>query len=266
MGAATEAVEGTRRAGRGWPLVMAFVRVPLMVLGALVVWGLLAASGQADGFLLPLGTSVAMNLVNLVCLVLLGLLLRREGRRLRDLLGFDRARLGRDLAWGLCWLVVLDTVYVVGFLVPLLVVGGPAGIADGSVFEHAFVGAWADMPGNAFGPVTLALLAVWMMVFPFLNAPVEEMQYRAYVQPRLHAATGRGWLAVAVPTVGFGLQHVLFAPSTLGAVAYFGAFVVWGAGAGLIYMRQGRLVPLVFAHLLTNFPVAFVALGFLFWS
>lgn len=265
MSAATEATTATRPSGWGWPLVMAFVRIPLMLLGAFVVWAVLAASGQQEAFFLPLGTTLAMNAVNLVCLGLLSGLLRREGKRLRDVLGFDRARLGRDLVWGLCWLVVLNTVYVVGFLAPLFVVGGGAGIADGSVFEQAFVGSWADTNGAAFGSATLALFAVWMVAFPFLNAPVEELQYRGYAQPRLHAATGRAWTAVAVPSVGFGLQHALFAPSALGMWAYIGAFLVWGAGAGLIYLRQERLMPLVLAHLITNLPVTLLALGFL-WT
>lgn len=254
------------RRGWGWPVVMAFVRTPLILFGAVVVWGVLATSGQAEGFLLPLGTSLAMNLVNLVSLVLLARLVRREGRRLRDLVGFSRARAGRDVAWGLCWLAVLNSVYAVGFFLPLLVVGGMSGVADGSVFERAFVGAWDDVPADAFGSATSVLMALWMLVFPFLNAPVEELQYRAYVQPRLHAVTGRAWIAIAVPSVGFGLQHVLFAPSVLGAVAYFGAFTIWGAGAGLIYLRQKRLLPLVIAHLITNFSVALVPLGFLVWQ
>ncbi|QBI18148.1 CPBP family intramembrane metalloprotease [Egibacter rhizosphaerae] len=265
MAEGTSARIRTPGATVGWPVVMAFVRLPLMLLGAALVWGLLAASGQADGFHLPLGASLAMNLVNIVCLLLLVHLLRREQARLRDLLGFDRARIGRDLAWGLCWFVVLYAAFAIGFLAPLLLAGGPSGIADGSVFEEAFVGVWAEMESTAFGPFTLGLFTVWMAVFPFLNAPVEELQYRAYVQPRLHAATGRAWLAVAVPSIGFGLQHLLFAPSALGAVAYASAFLLWGGGAGLIYLRQRRLMPLVLAHLITNIPVTFVALAFLFW-
>lgn len=255
--------EATRRAPWAWPLAMSFLRIPLMLLGALLVWGLLAASGQARWFWLPLGTSVAMNFVNLVCLGLLARLLRREGTRLRDVLGFDRTRLGRDLLWGVCWLVVLNGAYIVALMVPLLIVSGPAGFADGSVFQQAFVGGWDDLPGDAFGPVTMALLSLWMLAFPFLNAPVEELQYRGYAQPRLHAATGRAWVGVSVPAIGFGLQHVLFAPSWLGVVAYTGAFMVWGAGAGLIYLRQARLMPLVLAHFVTNLPVMFVAVAFL---
>lgn len=266
MSAAAKTSIRTPGASLAWPLAMAFVRLPLILLGALLVWGALAVSGHEEQFLWPLGAALAMNFVNLLCMVLLVKLLHREGKRLGDLLDFDRSRLRRDFAWGLCWVVVLNTAYLIGLFVPLLIVGGIDGIADGTVFEQAFVGAWASTEGNGFGPVILALFAGWMLVFPFLNAPVEELQYRAYVQPRLHTATGSAWIAVAVPSVGFALQHAPMAPSMLGMIAYIGMFLVWGVGASLIYLRQKRLMPLVFTHLITNLPVTFLALGFLFWS
>lgn len=266
MGDRVEMQFGSRRAGWIWPAVMALVRTPLIVLSAGLVWVVLVVAGQREAFAWPIATALSMNLVNVASVLLLARLLRREGRRLSDLLGPVRGRLARDIGWGLCWMLMLNSVYLFGLFIPLLIAGGPAGITDGSVFEEAFVGGMADADGDGLAPTAMVFMAIWMLAFPFLNAPVEELHYRGYVQPRLHAATGRVWIAVAVSSIGFGVQHVPMAPSTLGRVTYFCMFAIWGAGAGLIYLRQQRLMPLIIAHLITNLPVAGIAIGFLVWS
>ena len=91
----------------GTALFVSFVRLPLLALGALGTLGLLALAGKPVAF--PPAPDLASRyfiIVNAVCLALLRAIVRREGRRLRDLLGFDPARLPRDVAWGLLWVAV----------------------------------------------------------------------------------------------------------------------------------------------------------------
>src|SRR5690606_41594577 len=51
-----------------------------------------------------------------------------------------------------------------------------------------------------------------------------------------------------------------------GMLVYGVAFLAWGLGAGLIYLRRRRLMPLVMAHLYTNamfsvLPLVYVLTG-----
>lgn len=234
----------------GTALFVSFVRLPLLALGALGTLTLLALAGKPVAFPpAPDLASLYFIIVNAVYLALLRAIVRREGRRLRDLLGFDPARLPRDVAWGLLWVAVLYLPFVAAVIGTMaLLYGGDLCTSFERVFAPAPESAVAFPRG-----VTLALALAIAILFPLLNAPTEELYYRGYAQPALTAATGKRWLGILVPTLGFSLQHLLLAPTVPGMVVYAVAFFVWGLGAALIYARQRRLLPLVVAHFCTNF-------------
>jgi membrane protease YdiL (CAAX protease family) len=197
------------------------------------------------------------TIVNLVCLVLLLRLTRREGVRLTDMLGFRRERLLRDLGLGLLLSFGLGLLFVCGVLLGGLVLYGTDLFAR---FETVFVG---DADFSLVPPAWLAL--VTGLVFPVVNASVEELHYRGYVQPRLVAAWGV-WTGIAVTILGFALQHIAFAATIAGAFVYVVAYLFWGAGAGVFAHRNRRLAPLVLAHLVTNLSFAIIPLVVLFAS
>jgi membrane protease YdiL (CAAX protease family) len=229
---------------------VAFIRLPLLALGALGTLGLIALTGQPVGFPpAPDLASLYFIVVNAICLLLLRAIVRREGRRLRDLLGFDPARLLKDMDWGLLWVAVLYLPFVAAVLGAMALLYGGDLFAN---FERVFAPAAGSVVAFPRG-ITLALALATAIVFPLLNAPTEELYYRGYAQPALTAATGRGWVGVLVPTLGFSLQHLLLAPTVPGMLVYAVAFFVWGLGAALIYARQRRLMPLIVAHFCTNF-------------
>src|SRR5690606_13728441 len=99
--------------------------------------------------------------------------------------------------------------------------------------------AWASALATAF-------------LFPITNAPAEELVYRGHAQGGLFASGYPAWVALGLPALAFGAQHVLLAPSTAGMAAYGCAFFAWGLGAGIIYRRHGRLMPVIIAHFVTN--------------
>ncbi|HZJ10384.1 MAG TPA: CPBP family intramembrane glutamic endopeptidase [Trueperaceae bacterium] len=201
--------------------------------------------------------------VNVVCLWLLRRRLRARGSSLRELAAFDRQRLGRDVALGLLWLFVLFIPFIVAVNLAMLLLFGPSEMLG--AYETVF----APDPSLqvTFAPwfsLTSALLTA--VLFPLTNAPAEELVYRGHAQGGLFAAGRPAWFALLLPALAFGAQHVLLAPSAAGMLVYAIAFVGWGLGAGLIYRRQGRLMPLIFAHFLTNamfsvFPLVFYFLG-----
>jgi hypothetical protein len=136
-------------------------------------------------------------------LLLLGRRLRREGRRIRDLIGFSAARLPRDLLWGLLWFVVLQTLFLATIFLIM-------GIRYGAGMFEAFATVFVDESAMRPPP------------------------------------------AVGLPAVLFGVQHLFYAPTTAAMPVFGCAFVVWAVGAGLIVLRQRRLMPMIIAHLLVN--------------
>ena len=49
------------------------------------------------------------------------------------------------------------------------------------------------------------------LIFPFLNAPIEELMYRGYAQPIFIKNYKKIWVGVLIPSIGFALQHVTLA-------------------------------------------------------
>lgn len=257
--------EGVAAGLVGWsgPLVMAFVRFPLIVLGLGIAFLIYALSGEREPFLASLLTaSLVTVIVNLVSLVLLRRLTRREGIRLGDLIGFDRVRIWRDLGWGLALLVLLNVPFIATIMLTAFLLGGSASGQDfGTAMGNVFAGPLAD-PNVTLGvPVWVAIVSA--MLFPLLNPVIEEMHYRGYVQPRLEALSGSSRVAIGIIAAGFGLQHVTYALSIPGIAVYGAAFLVWGIGAGIVYAHMRRLTSLIVVHFVINASTAVVPVVFL---
>jgi membrane protease YdiL (CAAX protease family) len=234
----------------GTALLISFIRLPLLLIGAAATLGLLAVAGRPLAFPpAPDLASLYFIVVNAISLVILRRIVHREGRTLHDLLGFSRARMGKDILWGLLWVAVLYLPFAAAVIGTMAALYGPDTFTS---FERVF--APAETSAVTFSPaVTLTLALATAILFPLLNAPAEELYYRGYAQPALTDATGKPWLGVLIPTIGFSVQHILLAPTMPGMLVYAVAFFVWGLGASLIYARQRRLMPLVVAHFCTNF-------------
>jgi membrane protease YdiL (CAAX protease family) len=146
-------------------------------------------------------------------------------------------------------MVVLFVPFILAVNLAMLLLFGPNGMLD--AFERVFA---PDPTLQLEWPFWFALSSalVTAVLFPLTNAPAEELVYRAHAQGELLAAGRSRFTAVLLPAVAFGLQHLLLAPSAAGMLVYGIAFLGWGLGAGLIYLRQRRLMPLVLAHFYTN--------------
>ena len=136
----------------------------------------------------------------------------------------------------------------------------------GLTFEQIFVGdtdfSFIVLPQW----LTVIYSIIAGVVFPILNAPVEELQYRGYAQSRLIAASGKVWLGICITAIGFGLQHIAFGFTLSSALMYSVGFFFWGLGAGIIAYRKQRLFPLIIAHFISNlsfgiFPLVFMLGG-----
>ena len=123
------------------------------------------------------------TLIDAGCLALLWQLTRREGIGLFDLIGFERARLGRDVLLGFALIpvglaLILGGVYAAGWLV------------YGTL-----------TPPYLFGPLPLPAALYGVLVFPFIWGLTEQMTYNGYLVPRFRVLCRSTSLAVALVCV-----------------------------------------------------------------
>jgi membrane protease YdiL (CAAX protease family) len=176
------------------------------------------------------------TLIDAGCLALLWRLTRREGIRLFDLVGFDRARLVRDVLLGLA-LVPASLVFILG------------GVYAVGWFLYGTL-----TPPYTFGPLPLPAALYGVLVFPFIWGLTEQMTYNGYLLPRFQVLCRSTPLAVALVAFVWSFQHVVM-PLTLDAK--FMAFrllspIPHTLFVMLVYLRLRRLVPLALAHALMD--------------
>ncbi len=198
-------------------------------------WGIQSPSTAVRNWWTVYGTFVDIG-----CLLVLFRLTRAEGISVFSLAGFDKAKLKKDILHGAGLFVILF---------PLAVGGGSvlAGlIAYGTVQPQ--------LPEGAF----MRLLPLWAVLFSrLLWWPIwsftEELTYQGYALPRLRPLMKHTWLAVAWVSFGWAIQHS-FLPwiDFRHALYLFAMFVPLTVAIQLIYLRLGRLMPLIVTHWLMD--------------
>jgi membrane protease YdiL (CAAX protease family) len=213
---------------------------------AVVAQGLVATIYAARGSLHPWRAAtpwlpVYGSLIDAGCLGILWWLTRREEIHLRDLIGFDRRRLGKDVLLGLA------------LIVPSLLF-----ILAGNFTSNFLVYGRLGMP-QIFEPLPLWAALYGVIVFPLLWGITEQTTYNGYVLPRLQILFGSTGLAVAAVALVWSFQHALmpltFDPKfmlyRLLSPLPFSIFIT------LVYLRLRRIVPLATAHWLMDGSDAF---------
>lgn len=225
----------------GWagPVAMVFGRTLLCLTAQALAAGVLWAQGHAA----PWSGAAAWwtvwgTLADLGCLAALVWLVRHEGLRLRDLFGFDRKRLGRDVLLGVALLFAIFPVTIMGgtMLASWLVFGTP----QAPMYTGELTGRTLPWWGMAYS------LTLWWLVW----SPTEELTYNGYVLPRLAALSHRPWLAVASVGLLWAVQHAAI------PVLFDARYLAWRTLSFLplcltmsvVYLRLRRLVPLVIMH------------------
>ncbi len=254
---ATSPLPATLRRSAVWPLALPWARVALVAIAALVTTGIIAATGQSVGLATAaLFAALYLLPVNLLCLFAVRRLVHNEGGTLRAMIGFDPARLGRDILWGLLWLCVLYLPFVLAIIGTMFALYG----ADlFSHFESVFAPDQATLPPISTAAAIIIGIVV-VLTFAPLNAPTEELVFHGYSQGRIQTLWGERAVAIILPSIAFSVQHIFFATSADGMLVYAVAFLVWGVGAGVIYQLQRRLMPLIVAHVIVNLATSVPAL------
>jgi membrane protease YdiL (CAAX protease family) len=156
--------------------------------------------------------------------------------RLFDLVSFDRQRLGPDLLLGLA------------FVVPFLILA----MAGGMVFAPLIY-------GTTQAPAPYGALPLWGVLYSFLIWPIiwgiaEETTYQGYALPRLEVLSGHAWLAVAVVSFGWAIQHsaLPFIPNWKWVLYRATSSLPLAIVLPIVYLRIRRLLPFVIAHWIAN--------------
>jgi hypothetical protein len=178
---------------------------------------------------------------DLTCLAAMKFLTRREGIRLRDLLGPIRMRYGRDLWLGLGILLLMAVSFIGGGMLSQRIFYGASNTNPGIYL-------WASHALPLWAVVYNA--AVWWVIQSF----TEELTYQGYCLPRLEALTerawGQPWIGPAVVAFWFTAQHCCFGfvPDVRFLIYRFCAFLPGVVLTVVLYRRIRRLAPLILAH------------------
>lgn len=212
----------------------------------------------ASGFLLT-GSSSAWNeaanwwplvvtIGNVICLFLLIRLFRAEGKRFWDIFRIQRERIKGDL---LALLVVL-------------VIMGPV-----SYLPNIMLGKW--LFGNPEETLDLIIrpLPLWaayasIILFPVTQGAAEIATYFSYVMPRFKSQGMSPWLAITLPALLLGLQHLAV------PLLFDTRFITWRALmfipfaflVGIVMHWRPRLFPyLAIVHVLMDMSFAAMLLS-----
>jgi len=237
--------------------IMSFIRFPMLMIGLLIFSVLFMLMGW--DFRFPFLNDISpiyFTIVNALCFILLRHLLIKDGRSLKELTGFQRDLFWKDVLFGFLWLLVLYIPFLIAIIITMLIMFGPDFYLH---FQTTFAG---DITFSR-PQWLLWLSALVSLIFPFLNAPIEELMYRGYAQPIFLKVFQKAAPAIIIPSLGFALQHIMLAPSWQGGVVYFAAFFLWGIGSGIIYYKQKRLFPLIVCHFIVNIAFSIAPIIFL---
>jgi hypothetical protein len=235
--------EIAKRAAEGritWtgPLLMVAARTVLLMAAQALVALILLDRGYAKPWR-GAGDwwAVYGTLVDVGCLLGMKYFTRREGIRLRDLVGQVKMRRGRDVWLGLGYFSLIFPIFLAGsYGARLLLYGSRDQSVNRYLIHIHALPVWA----------TVYSVTLWWIIW----SPTEEATYNAYVLPRMQALMGRRWIPWMFVGFWWAAQHCVlpFVPDWKYLVFRFLSFLPGVLMLLLVYMRTRRLAPLIVAH------------------
>jgi hypothetical protein len=229
-----------------WPVLLF---LPARLVFAFAAQALVAGVLTLRGAGVPMTAAAAwwpvyITITDVLCLLALAWLTRREGVSFADLFRVRGYAGLRQLAW-----------------TPLYLLAVAPGAVMANVITRAFYG--PDLPPMiAIVDLPLAGVIYSVVVWPLVWSITEELVYLGFLLPRLEAMAGKTWQAILLVIFFWGLQHLAmpWLPDSTYLVsrvlaAWFAislfpvVFAFWGR----------RLVPLIAIHYLVDLFTAVLA-------
>lgn len=187
-------------------------------------------------------------IVNFICIALMIWLFRQEGKRFWDIFRIQREFLKNDLLALAGLMVLLGPVsYLPNIWLGGLLFGDPQRTLD-----------------LLIRPLPLWAVYASIILFPVTQGLAELATYFAYVMPRLESQGMRRWLAVTIPSLMLGFQHI-GVPFLLNSsyLIWRGLmFIPFAFLAGIVMHWRPRLLPyLAIVHALLDMLFATMLLS-----
>ncbi|QGS69078.1 hypothetical protein CV093_13985 [Oceanobacillus sp. 143] len=101
--------------------LVSFIRFPLLIIALLLLFVIFELSGLQFHFpFLPELSTIYFTVVNIICFILIHRLLKKEGRTLKELIGYRQEFLIKDILYGFLWLVVLFVPFTLAVMCTML--------------------------------------------------------------------------------------------------------------------------------------------------
>jgi membrane protease YdiL (CAAX protease family) len=177
------------------------------------------------------------TLADLGCLSLLLLLTRREGTGFRSLFEKFDGSVVRTLALGAGYFLFIMPLFLGGsVLSSLIVYGSWQPHVNSALLGERELPRWA----------AIYSVAIWWIIW----SPTEELFYQAYLLKRVRAWSERLWPALLLVGFWWAIQHsaLPFIPDAKYLVWRFLGFLPGVLALMAVYIRTGRILPLILAH------------------
>lgn len=224
-----------------WPIALVFARFLLALVLQLLVTILYVLFNNPH----PLQSAghwftVYGALIDIGCLILIKRQIQKEGKTILDLLNIDRKRVGKSIITGLGYTLLFLPISMVGTVASTYITYG--------TFE----------PQQVMGGIPLWGALFSVLIYPLLWAFTEQLTYQGYSLPRLEKVFKHKWVAIAIISFGWMLQHTAL-PFTLDAryaAMRMLSFLPLTIIMPLIYLRTKRLLPFIIAHWIMDLTAA----------
>jgi membrane protease YdiL (CAAX protease family) len=231
------------------PWLMLFSRLFLFVgIQALIALGFFLAGSTHAWEASANWWPISVTLSNLICVVLLIQLFRAEGKRYWDIFRIQRKNILGDIL----------------ILLGLFVIGGPLGYFPNPLLSKAFFGDSQLVLAFLIRPLPFWVVYASLILFPITQGLAELAVYFGYVMPRLEGSGLRSWLAITLPAILLGLQHIgvplLFDTRYL---LWRGLmYIPFAFFTGIVLHWRPRLLPyMAILHVLMDFSFAMMLIS-----
>ncbi len=226
-----------------WPVIL--------FLPARLVFAFISQSLTAGLFLLNGSTNawqdatawwpVYSTVTDLLCLLTLVWLLRRENMKIIDTVGAKGKDILKQLAWTPAYLLAVAPTSILA-----------------SIVTQAFYGT-ALPPMISVVNLSSAGELYSLIVWPIIWVITEEIVYLGYLLPRIEAMSGKTWVAVLVVIFFWGIQHLAMpfifdekylVSRILAAIVAISSFPI------VFVLWRRRLIPLIGVHYIADLATA----------